>query len=218
MAFGGHFFTDVAAAGLVTFLVIWLAYGYIYRWPSTRLSDERIDAALARLVLARLPPFAALARTRCGAESVGVSDFIAPAAIKRVPIGAKFDIRALEPQTTSAISTDWKLHEYDPEKPAQRGKSRHRFLGRSRHQRGAAVDEAKGRPRLCLYRQPRPARRGRLRRDSAQGAGLRRRKGPAGGLPHAIGPRRYCRHPIRCLPHLDRRYRRTSTPRPSVAP
>jgi len=49
MAFGGHFFTDVAAAGLVTFLVIWLAHGYIYRWPRTRLSDERIDAALTRL-------------------------------------------------------------------------------------------------------------------------------------------------------------------------
>src|SRR6476619_2020382 len=49
MAFGGHFFTDVAAAGLVTFLVIWLAHGYIYRWPLTRLSDEGIDAALTRL-------------------------------------------------------------------------------------------------------------------------------------------------------------------------
>src|SRR4051794_2865206 len=49
MAFGGHFFTDVAAAGLVTFLVIWLAHGYIYRWPSTRLSDEGVDAALTRL-------------------------------------------------------------------------------------------------------------------------------------------------------------------------
>jgi lipid A 4'-phosphatase len=49
MAFGGHFFTDVAAAGLVTFLVIWLAYGYIYRWPSTRLTDKGIDAALTRL-------------------------------------------------------------------------------------------------------------------------------------------------------------------------
>jgi lipid A 4'-phosphatase len=48
MAFGGHFFTDVAAAGLVTFVVIWLAYGYIYRWPSTRLSDENIDATLTR--------------------------------------------------------------------------------------------------------------------------------------------------------------------------
>ncbi len=49
MAFGGHFFTDVAAAGLVTFLVIWLAHGYIYRWPRTRLSDKSIDAALTRL-------------------------------------------------------------------------------------------------------------------------------------------------------------------------
>ena len=55
MAFGGHFFTDVAAAGLVSFFVIWLAYAWIYRWPSTRLSDERIEAALARLGLARLP-------------------------------------------------------------------------------------------------------------------------------------------------------------------
>jgi len=49
IAFGGHFFTDVAIAGLVTFLVIWLAHGYIYRWPSTRLTDEAVDAALTRL-------------------------------------------------------------------------------------------------------------------------------------------------------------------------
>src|SRR3954451_19079725 len=90
----------------------------------------------------------------------GVSDFIMAIAIKRVPIGEKFDIRALKPQTTSAISIDWKLYEYDLEKPAQGRKSRHRFLGRSRHQRGAAVDETKGRPRLCLYRESRPARRG----------------------------------------------------------
>jgi len=48
MAFGGHFFTDIAAAGLVTFVVIWLAHGYIYRWPSTRLTDEGVDAALTR--------------------------------------------------------------------------------------------------------------------------------------------------------------------------
>src|SRR5436190_9296823 len=51
MAFGGHFFTDVAIAGLVTFLVVWLAYGLIYRWPRTRLSDERIDAALTRMAM-----------------------------------------------------------------------------------------------------------------------------------------------------------------------
>jgi membrane-associated PAP2 superfamily phosphatase len=49
MAFGGHFFSDVAAAGLVTFLVIWLAYGMIYRWQRTRFSDEAVDAALTRL-------------------------------------------------------------------------------------------------------------------------------------------------------------------------
>jgi membrane-associated PAP2 superfamily phosphatase len=49
MAFGGHFFTDVTAAGLVAFLVIWLAHGYIYRWRQTRLTDEGIDAALTRL-------------------------------------------------------------------------------------------------------------------------------------------------------------------------
>jgi lipid A 4'-phosphatase len=49
MAFGGHFFSDVAAAGLVTFLVIWIAYALIYRWRPTRLSDEAVDAALTRI-------------------------------------------------------------------------------------------------------------------------------------------------------------------------
>ena len=48
MAFGGHFFTDVTIAGLVSFLVIWLIHGWIYRWPSTRKTDEEIDAALTR--------------------------------------------------------------------------------------------------------------------------------------------------------------------------
>jgi membrane-associated PAP2 superfamily phosphatase len=48
MAFGGHFFTDVATAAIVTFLVIWLAHGYIYRWLRTRLTDEDVDAALTR--------------------------------------------------------------------------------------------------------------------------------------------------------------------------
>src|SRR4029077_15573553 len=49
MAFGGHFFTDVAIAGLVTFLVIWPAFALLYPWPRTKLSDEWIDAALTRL-------------------------------------------------------------------------------------------------------------------------------------------------------------------------
>jgi lipid A 4'-phosphatase len=48
MGFGGHFFTDVAAAGLVSFFVIWLCYAFLYRWPSTRRSDQQIEAGLAR--------------------------------------------------------------------------------------------------------------------------------------------------------------------------
>jgi lipid A 4'-phosphatase len=63
MAFGGHFFTDIAAAGLVTFLVVWLAHGLIYRWPRTRLSDAGIDAALTRLAL---PGYRLLLRRRRG--------------------------------------------------------------------------------------------------------------------------------------------------------
>ncbi|CAL74206.1 conserved hypothetical protein; putative membrane protein; putative phosphatase [Bradyrhizobium sp. ORS 278] len=51
MAFGGHFFTDITAAGLVTFLVIWLLHGYIYRWPSTRLTDAGVDTALTRFAM-----------------------------------------------------------------------------------------------------------------------------------------------------------------------
>jgi lipid A 4'-phosphatase len=47
--FGGHFLTDVIISGLVTFLVIWLFHGLIFRWPRTKLTDEGIDAALTRL-------------------------------------------------------------------------------------------------------------------------------------------------------------------------
>jgi lipid A 4'-phosphatase len=48
MAFGGHFFTDVAISGLVSFFVIWLGHALIYRWPSTRLTDAQIERALGR--------------------------------------------------------------------------------------------------------------------------------------------------------------------------
>ena len=66
MAFGGHFFTDVAAAGLVSFFVIWLAYAWIYRWPSTRLTGCAGRGRRWRAGLARIPPVAALARARGG--------------------------------------------------------------------------------------------------------------------------------------------------------
>ena len=46
---GGHFVSDVAFAGVFTFLIIWLTYGFIYRWPRTRLSDAAIERALERV-------------------------------------------------------------------------------------------------------------------------------------------------------------------------
>lgn len=48
MSFGGHFLTDVLFSGTVSFIVIWLAYAFIYRWPPTRLTDYGIDAWLTR--------------------------------------------------------------------------------------------------------------------------------------------------------------------------
>jgi lipid A 4'-phosphatase len=48
---GAHFFTDVAFAGVFTFLIIWIVHGLIYRWPKTRLSDEAIEAALEKFSL-----------------------------------------------------------------------------------------------------------------------------------------------------------------------
>jgi lipid A 4'-phosphatase len=49
MMAGGHFFSDVVFAGVFTFLIIWIAYGLIYRWPRTRLSDEAVEHVLERI-------------------------------------------------------------------------------------------------------------------------------------------------------------------------
>ena len=46
---GAHFVSDVAFAGVFTFLIVWLLHGLIYRWPRTRLSDEGIERALERI-------------------------------------------------------------------------------------------------------------------------------------------------------------------------
>jgi lipid A 4'-phosphatase len=46
VTFGGHFVSDVIAAGVVTFLLVWLVHGFMYRWPPTRTTDERIEAWL----------------------------------------------------------------------------------------------------------------------------------------------------------------------------
>ena len=84
-------------------------------------------------------------------------------------------------------------------------KRRHRLLGRPRHQRRAALDARQGRDPLRLHRQPRPARRARLRRHPAPGAAVRRREGAPDRLPRAARRRRPRGAAVRRLPHLDRR-------------
>ncbi|MBV8751272.1 MAG: phosphatase PAP2 family protein [Hyphomicrobiales bacterium] len=58
IAVGGHFFTDVAFAGVFTFLIIWVAYALLFRWSLPLPSDAAIERAIERLVL---PLHAALA-------------------------------------------------------------------------------------------------------------------------------------------------------------
>jgi lipid A 4'-phosphatase len=51
---GGHFPSDAIFAGVFTYLLIWVAYALIYRWPATRLDDKALEAGLARLSLVNL--------------------------------------------------------------------------------------------------------------------------------------------------------------------
>ncbi len=46
---GGHFFTDVVFSGVITFLVIWVVHGLLYRWPATAVSDRMVERLLERL-------------------------------------------------------------------------------------------------------------------------------------------------------------------------
>lgn len=48
---GAHFPSDVIFAGVFTFLVIWIMYALIYRWRRTRLSDDDVERAIARVTL-----------------------------------------------------------------------------------------------------------------------------------------------------------------------
>ena len=45
---GAHFVSDAVFAGVFTFLIVWLIYGLVYRWPRTRLTDAQVDRAIAR--------------------------------------------------------------------------------------------------------------------------------------------------------------------------
>lgn len=47
IAAGGHFFSDVVFAGVFMYLVIWLMYGLIYRWPATRIDEAAAERRLA---------------------------------------------------------------------------------------------------------------------------------------------------------------------------
>jgi lipid A 4'-phosphatase len=49
IAAGAHFFSDVVFAGVLTYLLIWLVHGLIYRWPSTRIDEKSLERRLARI-------------------------------------------------------------------------------------------------------------------------------------------------------------------------
>jgi lipid A 4'-phosphatase len=51
MAFGAHFFTDIVFAEVFTFLIIWLAHGFVYRWRSTRFSDQAVERMIERFAV-----------------------------------------------------------------------------------------------------------------------------------------------------------------------
>jgi membrane-associated PAP2 superfamily phosphatase len=52
MAAGAHFFSDVAFAGVIAFLVIFTVHGWLYRWQPTRISDETVERVLQRMAKA----------------------------------------------------------------------------------------------------------------------------------------------------------------------
>src|SRR6266404_6142947 len=46
MAFGAHYASDVLAAGVTAFLVVWLGHGLFYRWKISGGTDDEIDRIL----------------------------------------------------------------------------------------------------------------------------------------------------------------------------
>jgi lipid A 4'-phosphatase len=62
IAGGGHFFTDVAFAGLLVFLLIWLMHGLLFRWAATRTTDEAVERPLVQAGEALRGALASLAR------------------------------------------------------------------------------------------------------------------------------------------------------------
>jgi membrane-associated PAP2 superfamily phosphatase len=69
IAAGGHFFTDVAFAGVFMFLLAWIVHGLIYRWPPTRLTDKVAERPLEWAGGAARDALVALARRIAGHKS-----------------------------------------------------------------------------------------------------------------------------------------------------
>jgi len=67
---GGHFASDVIFAAVFTYLVIWLAFALIYRWPATRLSEYHSERRLERFA-ARWRRFANWLGYRVATEIAG---------------------------------------------------------------------------------------------------------------------------------------------------
>ena len=44
--FGGHFFTDVVFAAVLSAMLVWTLHGWLYRWRPLKWSDDRIEQAL----------------------------------------------------------------------------------------------------------------------------------------------------------------------------
>jgi lipid A 4'-phosphatase len=49
IAAGAHFFSDVVFAGVLTYLLVWLVHGLIYRWPLTRIDEKSLEMRLSRI-------------------------------------------------------------------------------------------------------------------------------------------------------------------------
>ncbi len=46
IAGGGHFFTDVAFAGIFMFILIWVTHRFMFRWAADRVDDEAAERKL----------------------------------------------------------------------------------------------------------------------------------------------------------------------------
>jgi lipid A 4'-phosphatase len=62
MAGGAHFFSDVVFAGVFMYLIVWAAYGLIYRWPATPFTEDAIEKFLVRVGGAIRDGYGALVR------------------------------------------------------------------------------------------------------------------------------------------------------------